>query len=539
MTDVSDAKAFAREWIDDNREWLGEFEQEIWDYHEPAWREYRSAEAYVELLREQGFAVEAGTGGMPTAFLATYEHGDGDGPTLASYAEYDAVPGNSQQRTPYRAPREGVHPYAAGHTDPHSVLGVGTLGGILAAKATMEEFDIDGRLKYFGEPAEKVCGSKPVHAAKGYFDDHDANIAFHPYSTNTVEWETYCGSYWSVVFTFEADAPETWASPGIVPSDSTHAQPRCPGALDAVSLMYTNVKHMKESMFPHTGSWTMNEYVFYGGQKTSDNLTPRISQIQYCWRSPTLDIQRRMYDILRRNAEAVAQATACTVSERWVTKTRVGLPNTELAALTYANLEETGAPSLSESAREFGREIQANLDREPLEEPFEPAAQRLTDPEEYEADKRSLLPDWQRNFTSDDYVDYSWHAPTVRLYTGRPRLRSTDEDYSYPEWTYNALGGVPEVTHPGMFTACETIATTLLDLLTTPETLARAQSEFEERTGGGIGGDEWVGPLLDEEFVPPTDLPWPEYVERNGEREWHLPTPRADTPLAGRYHDGP
>lgn len=536
MSAISTEKEFVVEWIDENCGWLAEFEQEIWDNHEPAWREYRSAEAYVDLLREQGFEVETGTGDMPTAFLATYENGDG--PTLASYAEYDAVPGNSQQRKPYPAPREDVHPYAAGHTDPHSVLGVGTLGGILSAKHAMEEFDIGGKLKYFGEPAEKVCGSKPIHAAKGYYDDHDATIAFHPYPTNTVEWETYCGSYWSVVFTFEADSPEEWAPPSIVPSESTHAQPRSPGALDAVSLMYTNVKHMKEAMFPHTGSWTMNEYVFYGGQKTSDNLTPRISQIQYCWRSPTINIQERMYEILRRNAESVASATACSVSERWVTKTRVGLPNTELASLTYANLERVGSPSLSEEAKEFGRQIQENLGVDPMDEPYEPAAQELTDPEEYEMEKRTLLPDWQKNFTSDDYVDYTWHAPTVRLYTGRPRLRSPDEDHSYPEWAYNAIGGVPEVTHPGMFTASKTIGTTLIDLLVDPEHLENARAEFESRTGGGVDGNEWVGPLLDEDIVPPTDLPWPEYVERNGEREWHLPTPRPNTPLRERYHEG-
>ena len=52
---------------------------------------------------------------------------------LGSYAEYDAVPGNSQQVVPYQAPREGLHPWAAGHTDPHSALGTTALAGVLAA----------------------------------------------------------------------------------------------------------------------------------------------------------------------------------------------------------------------------------------------------------------------------------------------------------------------------------------------------------------------------------------------------------------------
>lgn len=528
MTATSEVKAFVRDWIDDHRDRLAEFEQEIWDLAEPAWREYRSADAYVELLRDEGFEVETGTGDMPTAFLATY--GDGE-PVLATYAEYDAVPANSQARVARRQPRDGLHPYAAGHTDPHSVLGVGTLGGALAAKAAMDEFDLEGTIKYFGEPAEKVCGSKPVHAAKGYYDDLDAAVAYHPFPSNTVEWETYCGSYWSVVFTFEADRPEAWADPSLVPAESVHATARCPGAIDAVCLMYTNTKYTKEAMFPHTGSWTVNEYIMTAGQKTSDNLTPRVGQIQYCWRAPTLAIQERIYEVLRNNAMAAADATSCTVSERWVTKTRVGLPNTALASLTYANLEAVGPPSLDEDAREFGREIQAELDIEPMAEPFEPEAMELLPPEENEAKKRANLPDWQANFTSDDYVDYSWHAPTVRLYTGRPRLRPPDESYRYPEWAYNALGGVPAVTHPGMFVASETIAGTLVDLLTDGAALERATAEFRERTGGGVGGDDWVGPLLDDDFVPPVDLPWPEYVETRRGREWSMPTPHADAGL--------
>ncbi|MFP6740354.1 MAG: hypothetical protein VCD33_01815 [Alphaproteobacteria bacterium] len=84
----------------------------------------------MERLRAEGLTVEEGSAGMPTAFCATWcADGGEDGPVIGSYAEYDAVPGNSQQAVPYQAPREGVHRWAAGHTDPHSGLGIGALGG--------------------------------------------------------------------------------------------------------------------------------------------------------------------------------------------------------------------------------------------------------------------------------------------------------------------------------------------------------------------------------------------------------------------------
>ena len=528
MAEIYASKRFALDWVDQNSPRLSDFCAEIWRYAEPAWREYRSARAYVDVLRGEGFEVEEGSGEMPTAFIPTW--GDG-GPTIGAYAEYDAVPGNSQQPVPHHAPREGFHPYAAGHTDPHSMLGVGALAGVLAAKAAMEQHGIDGTLRFFGEPSEKVCGSKRVHAAKGYYDGVDAFVAYHPMNANTAVWETHCGSYWSAVFTFECAHPERWGGKNLSPrtrdasAASPHATARCPGAIDAFCLMYTTTKYTKEAMFPHTGTWTLNEFVLAAGDATSDNLPPRWSQIQYSWRSPTLEIQEQIFRVLENNAKHAAAATGCEASIQWVTKTRVGLANNALADLTYRNLELVGPPVYAEAAREFGREVQRNLGLEPMADPFPEVYGRLTPPQEHEAATRALLPAWQSNFTSDDYVEYTWHAPTVRLYTGRPMLKPPHPGYEYPAWAYNALGGRSEIVDPGMFVAGKTIVGTILDLLTAPDELARARAEFDERTGGGVGGSAWVAPLLPRDFLPPVDLRWPEYVTTVRGEEWWLPTP--------------
>src|SRR5215813_10055798 len=123
---MTNEKRYAHAWIDEHAQRFSDFHLRIWHYAEPAWREYKSAKAYCELLRNEGFSVEEGSGGMPTAFAARWGK---SGPVLGAYAEYDAVPGNSQQVVPYRAPRVGLHPWAAGHTDPHSALGTTTLAG--------------------------------------------------------------------------------------------------------------------------------------------------------------------------------------------------------------------------------------------------------------------------------------------------------------------------------------------------------------------------------------------------------------------------
>ena len=523
MSTMYPAKQWALNSVDDHRDGLSDFHQQIWNYAEPAWREYRSAQAYCDLLESKGFQVERNTGQMPTAFLATYGSGS---PVIGTYAEYDAVPGNSQQQVPYRAPRAGLHPWAAGHTDPHSALGTAALAGVLGAKAAMERYKLKGTIAIFGEPAEKVCGSKPVHAAKGYYDGFDAFISYHPHPTNTTIWDTHCGSYWSAVFTFECHNPEDWVDDRLLAGPAhSHSAPRCPGAIDALCLMYTNTKYTKEAMHPHTGTWTLNEFIMAGGQCTSDNLPPRFSQIQYAWRSPTLEIQQRIFDVLETNARNAAAVTGCEVSVRWVTKTRVGLANHAMAELTYGNLAMVGAPGFDEEAREFGRAVQRNLGIEPLEDPFTEECQRLITPRDFEAQVRRQLPPWQANYTSDDYVDYTWHAPTVRLHTGRPSLKSPRPGFQYPAWVRNALGGVRQCIDPGMFVAGKTIAATLVDLLTQPQELAKAQDEFNHRTGGGVGGDKWTAPLLSREFRPPVDLRWPEYVQTPRGEEWWIPTP--------------
>jgi len=105
---------------------------------------------------------------------------------------------------------------------------------VLVAKPAMERFRLAGTLLFFGEPAEKVCGSKPVHAAKGYYDGGDAFISYHPHFANTAIWDTQCGSYWSVVFTFETVEPEKWIDKILLPTTHTsHAAARVPSTRSA------------------------------------------------------------------------------------------------------------------------------------------------------------------------------------------------------------------------------------------------------------------------------------------------------------------
>lgn len=514
-------------WVDSNRGDLSDWHQIIFDYAETAWREYRSCRWYVERLRAEGFTVEEGSAGMPTAFCAVWTNGAG--PVIGSYAEYDAVPGNCQAADTRERPRDRLSQHAGGHTDPHSALGISALGGLLAAKHTMEKHGIQGTLKFFGEPAEKVRGSKPIHAARGYYDDLDAAISFHPFYMlplcNTTRWDTHCGAAYSAIYTFECRDPENWLSQSgeaSSPIAASHASARAPGANDALIQMYSSSKMLRESMISAGTGWSMNECILTAGQATADNLPAQIAQIQYMMRVPTIEMAETVMTVLDQNAAAAAAVSHCSWRRDWVCKSRPGLPNHTMAQTAYQNLERVGPPEFDQAAVTKANEILQQLGLKPMDAPFLEACETLIDPESAERELRKQLPEWQKNFTSDDYTEFCWHAPTVRLYIARPTLKAPAAGYKYPAWVMNALGGIRETIDPMITCASKTIGGTIIDLLTQPEILAQAQQEFKERTGGGIGGDRWLAPLCD--YEPPIHFRWPEYIETERGIEWWIPT---------------
>jgi aminobenzoyl-glutamate utilization protein B len=269
--------------------------------------------------------------------------------------------------------------------------------------------------------------------------------------------------------------------------------------------MYSLTKSTLESMLPHSGSWSINEAILAADQATADNLPPRLAHINYAWRTPAIEMANAILEVLDRNAEHAAAVAHCSLRKTWVSRTRPGVPNHTLAALTYRHLASVGAPRYGARAIELAQEIQRNLGLVPAEQPFLPACETLIEPRDAEAQLRRQMPAWQSHFTSDDYVEMSWYVPTVRLYVARPMLSVPAGYGGYPSWVANALGGLAPCIDPTIEVAGKTIALTFLDLLTNPAQLDAAKAEFLERAGG----TRHVAPLLPDDFAPPIHLPWP------------------------------
>ncbi len=505
----------AEAWVKAHHQDLSKGCAQIFAFGEPAWREYQSAAWYVERLRAEGFSVEEGSGGMPTAFCATWSNGPG--PVVGMYAEYDAVPGNCQAARAEKAPREGLGFLAAGHTDPHSALGMSGLGGLLATKAAMECHGIKGGLRFTGEPAEKLRGSKPIHAAKGYYDGLAAMLSFHPFYMlplcNTVRWDTQCGAAYAMVYRFICDAPEMWGMSDGTPIPQAHSDTRAPGANDALMMMYQTARTQRDAMLPHQGGWSISEAILGAGQATADNLPAQQADLQYMIRVPDLDMAERVTAALDRIAEASATLCGCRWEKHWVSKSRPGVTNHAMASVVWHEMQAVGPPHWDEAALEVMRQVQKACETEPSDMPLLDACTQLVAPKVAETLLRETLPPKQTHATSDDYTDMTWHAPTARFYVARPTLRGG----RYPTWAMNALGGMPATIDPMVRTAARILARAALRVLQDDVVRHAAWDEFEARTDGGT----IIPPLCD--YAPPVDFAWPEYVETIRGRHWHIP----------------
>jgi len=480
----SAAKRGSTGWIDENAARMAEMSDTLFGWAEPGLREYKSSKLLADYLRENGFQVEEGVSGMPTAFVTKW--GDA-GPVMGFFAEYDATPGHSQRAVPHEEP---AVPHGPGFTDAHNMIGVASCIAAVALKKTVLEHGIEVRIRLLGTPAEKLCVGKPYMARDGLFDGIDALLAWHPGGPTTVLGEVWPLAYKSMLFRFRVERA----------AGGTSGDVSYPGALDAAVLMYNNVNIMKEHMpalMRRGGS--INEFMMSGGQATV--ATPEFSQIVYCWRTMSLPDQEAITRVIERCAQGAALVTNCEVESRLITAVRTGLPNSALTDTMMENLKAIGPPRHTEEDIEFARKIKENLGLDTREQPYD---ETLTEPEHA----------YDKFHPADDVNEFTWHAPSVRLYVSKSL--APVPGFRYPRWVVAALCGTG-ATHRMGETAAKTMTATALDLLERPELLARAREEFEKRKK-----KHYETPLIPEGLTPPIGLRWPEWVDRPGS-EWWIP----------------
>ncbi len=442
MDKAEEIKKAGFRWIEENSPRLIDCARRIWEHPELGLEEHRSFQVLAEFLTAEGFRVEKGVAGIPTAFVAVFGEGK---PVIGINCEYDALPGLSQGPS---ARKEPVVPGAPGHGCGHNLLGTGGAGAAAALKNVMERQNLKGTIKVLGAPAEEICAGKPFMARDGILNGNDAIIDWHPWSFNQVLYDT-CNAYFNMKFHFRGRTAH-----GNAPWEGR-------SALDSAVLMGHAIELLREHIPPGeaTGANTIN-YTFSDVGPEYPNVVPDRSTLWCVGRIQTVDQMEPILEQVKRCAEGAALATGTKATAEFITVTHEKIPNSVLAGVMHRNLTALGLPSYTPEEEKFARDLQRSCG----------AAETGMN--------REIPPLGPGSSAVSDNSEYSWFAPFAMGW-----VACAPPGVGWHNWQVNAASN-SGLGWKGMLLAAKVLTATAVDLLLDPALIRDAQAELRRRLGG-------------------------------------------------------
>ncbi|MEP7107596.1 MAG: M20 family metallopeptidase [Ferruginibacter sp.] len=414
---------------------------QIWDFAELGYKELKSTSLLQKILTANGFTIQRGVAGMPTAFIASYGSGQ---PVIAILAEYDALPGLAQEAIPEK---KIIPNKAAGHACGHHLFGTASVAAGIEIKKLIEQKKISGTIRVYGCPAEEGGSGKVFMVKAGLFNDVDAAIHWHPGDDNSVTMTSALANK-SAKFRFHGLSAHAAASPE-----------KGRSALDAVEAMDYMVNMMREHIAPESRI----HYVITNGGK-APNVVPDFAEVYYYVRHPKKEEVIKLFDRVIKAANGAASGTETSVEYEIIGGTHDLLLNNVLAEAMQLNLERVGGVGLTAEEIEFGKQLQSTFD-------FTPPA--IESAETVHPLKNNLT----SGSGSTDVGDVSYVVPTVGM-----RAATWIPGTPAHSWQAVACGGTAIGTK-GMMVGAKTMALMALDLFTSPSLIEKAKQEFIKEKG--------------------------------------------------------
>ena len=452
-------KNAAIEYLDANVGTYDKLQKSIWADPELGFLEENSSKKLQDHLRDNGFTVESGIAGMPTAFVATFGSGY---PTIGLLAEFDALPGLSQDTVPYRKPLvEG----GSGHGCGHNLLGVGATSAAVALSKWLTVNNYKGTIKIFGAPAEEGGAGKVYLVRDGYFKGIDAVLDWHPSGGNGVG--TNPGTAMQMIdYKFYGKSAHAAGNPW-----------KGRSALDAVEAMDNMVNLLREHILP---SSRIHYVIAEGGE--APNVVPEYARVSYYIRSPKRDVLKELTTWVRQAAEGAALGTQTQLKIELVAGTYERLQNSVLAKLVQKNLELVGGVKYDAREKELALSIVKNL---ALNDTILNAAERV-----------EPLKDFPKEGSggSSDVGDVSWAVPLATFGTATNVPGTPGHS-----WQNVAVVG-SSIGTKGTINAAKVFSLTAIELYTNPSLLKSAKNEFDKARGVDFKYEPLLGdrkPALD------------------------------------------
>jgi aminobenzoyl-glutamate utilization protein B len=430
---------------------------QIFSFGELGFQEQETHRYLVDVLRKNGFTVQEGIAGIPTAFMATWGSGK---PVLALGSDIDGIPQASQKPgVAYHSPIiEGAPGHGEGHNSGQAV----NITAALAVKKLMEREKLPGTLRIWPGTAEELVATKAYFVREGFFKDVDVALFTHVGNDLSVSWGDREGTgLVSVEYTFRGQTAHSAGAPW-----------RGRSALDAVELMNIGWNYRREHLpLEHRSHYVVTN----GGDQP--NVVPRTASVWYYFRQTTYPKIKELWEV----GDTVAKGAAMMTNTELLPTRVLGSAwpqhfNKVVAETTWANIKRVGLPQWSEADQTLARALQKELgSREQglTTKLGEQLPGPVTD---------------NHGGGSDDIGDVSWNVPTVTL-----RYPSNIPGLPGHNWA-NAIAMATPIAHKGATAGAKVQAMTMVDLLTKPALVQQAWDYFRNEQTKSVTYEPLIRP---------------------------------------------
>ncbi len=462
---VQRMKSQATEEVDAMATFTQQMVDQIFSFGELGFQEVETNRYLVDVLRKNGFTVQEGIAGIPTAFMATWGSGK---PVIALGSDIDGIPQSSQKPgVAYHAPLiEGAPGHGEGHNSGQAV----NITAALTVKKLMEREKLPGTIRIWPGTAEELVGTKAYYVREGFFKDVDVTLFTHVGNDLSVSWGDREGTgLVSVEYTFRGQTAHSAGAPW-----------RGHSALDAVELMNIGWNYRREHLpLDHRSHYVITN----GGDQP--NVVPRTASVWYYFRHTTYPRIKELWELGDTMARAAAMMTSTEVLPVRVLGTAWPQHfNKAVAEATWANIKKVGMPQWSEADQTLAKALQKELgsrDQGLTTKIGEQLSGPVVD---------------NRGGGSDDIGDISWNVPTVTL-----RFPSNIPGLPGHNWA-NAISMATPIAHKGATAGAKVQAMTMIDLLTKPALVQQAWEYFRDVQTKSIKYE----PLIRPQDKPAIDL---------------------------------
>lgn len=439
--------------VDRHREDFIALSDRVFDTPETLYAEHKSVAEHKRMLQSQGFKITENAAGIPTAVIG--EAGE-DGPVIAILGEFDALPYLSQ--APGVAEHQPIQDGGNGHGCGHNLLGGAALLAATAVKDWLFENGINGRVRYYGCPAEEGGAAKTYMVREGLFDDVDAAISWHP-ATFTGVNEARSLANTRIDFTFQGKAAHAAGAPELGRS-----------ALDGVELMNIGVNYLRE----HMPDSARVHYAYLDAGGVAPNVVQAKATVRQLIRASSLPELADLVTRVRNIADGAALMTGTQVTSQVFSGVSNLLGNRPLEEVMQHELDKLGPVAFDDADVEFAREIQKSLTPADIDTTFKRIGRKPV--------KGLALCDFvapldrqsEGGEGSTDVGDVSWAVPTVQA-----RVATCAIGTPFHTWQTVAQGKAP-AAHKGMIYAAKAMAATASRLVENQSLIAAARKTHED-----------------------------------------------------------